>query len=225
MVYAAADADSVAMALQAKADCYRRAGMHREALQTLDRIALYLVDAAARGAVLRAKADCCRALGDVSGELSYLEEGGMAFQEPARYAVLLAHAGRFAEAREAALQAADPDSQAAVDALFGDLPREKKEKTAAFLSFLSPAGHLYLGDPGGGLANVALNGAAAGFMAWQLLSGCWVTGLLGGGLLLRETYMEQNIFRNADRVPAVNTAARSAFAERLEALLAGRTAG
>ena len=51
------------------------------------------------------------------------------------------------------------------------------------------------------------------------MDGCWITGLLGGGLLLKETYFDRNIVRNIDAVDAANSVLRAAFAEKLAALL------
>jgi len=204
-------------ALREKAACYEAEACFSEALSTLERIRLYQISAADRQEVLLAKARCSFAAGDPSPALGHLEESGQAGNYPAWYAVLLAYAGRYEDAEHQALYcSSDPE---AVRELFRKIPRDRKESTAAWLSFLPPLGQLYLGAPGrGALALLSCAGSAA-FTVWQCVDGCWVTGLLGGGLLLKETWFDRNIVRNIEAVEAVNAARRSAFAEKLAALL------
>ena len=56
-------------------------------------------------------------------------------------------------------------------------------------------------------------------MAWQCVDGCWITGLLGGGLLLKETYFDRNIVRTVEEVDAVNRRRRETFVGQLDKLL------
>ena len=201
-------------ALRAKALCYEQAGLTQEALSTLGRVRLYYLDAAGRSEVLKEKSRYCRELERWSEALGYLEESGCAFSEPAVYAVLLAREGRYAEAHAAALACPGADP-AALAALFARVPKEKKENWAAYLSFLPPLGQLYLGRPGEGALSVVENAAAVAFTVWQALDHCWITALLGGGLLLKETYMDRNIIRNVEAVEAVNAKRREVFVEEL----------
>ena len=201
-------------ALRAKALCYEQAGLTQEALSTLGRVRLYYLDAAGRSEVLKEKSRYCRELERWSEALGYLEESGAAFSEPAVYAVLLAREGRYAEAHAAALACPGADP-AALAALFARVPKEKKENWAAYLSFLPPLGQLYLGRPGEGALSVVENAAAVAFTVWQALDHCWITALLGGGLLLKETYMDRNIIRNVEAVEAVNAKRREVFVEEL----------
>ncbi len=208
-------------ALFRKAECLSRAALWEEARGTLERIRLYQLEDAELTEVLHLKALCCKETGAWEEALASLEEGGVQGADPAFHAVLLARNRRFAEAREAALICAgdDPVRREAVMRLFEKTPRGKKEKTAAFLSLVPPAGQLYLGRPGEGLLSMALNAGAAGFTAWQLAGGNWVTGLLGGGMLLMETYYKGNLNRNLSRVEKVDEDAVSAFVQSLETLL------
>ena len=217
IVFESDDPAAVNAALAEKAACYEEAGRYGEALSTLERIRLYQLSGTDRQTILLAKARCCYALGDWAPALGHLEESGQAEDHPALYAVLLAHNGRYGESEQQALQGCS--DAAAVRALFRKAPRERKESTAAWLSFLPPLGQLYLGEPGRGAGMFLLSAGSAAFTVWQCLDGCWVTGLLGGGLLLRETYFDRNLIRNIEAVEDVNAARRAVFAEKLEKAL------
>ena len=220
-VYGSDDPETVQAALLGKARCLYMASMPEDALKTLDRIRLYMLDEGTASEVLLLKSECCRATGDRAAELSYLEESGKASEYPERLAVLLAGARRYQEALELSLACVgdDADRQEAIRTLFKKAPGLKKEGTAAFLSFLPPLGQIYLGKPAEGLKSLALNAGAAGFTAWQLVGKNWVTGILGGGLLLSETFLKDNLDRNVSRVEAFNRESAEAFADSLESLL------
>ena len=209
-------------ALLQKAGCYAAASLPEEALKTLDRIQLYTLDKDAAGKVLLLKSELCQETGDFGAALGYLEESGKAAESPARYAVLLARAGRYEEARAQALACTGNDGSRikAVSDLFRKVPKQRKESTATLLSFIPPFGQIYLGKPLEGLASMALNAGAAGFTAWQLIGPNWITGILGGGLLLNETFLKANMARNVSRVEEVNLEAAGEFALSLESLLA-----
>ena len=124
---------------------------------------------------------------------------------------------RLAESTPSSATVAD---SVAVRELFRHTPRERKESAAAWLSLLPPLGQLYLGEPGRGALALLSTAGSAAFVLWQCLDGCWITGLLGGGLLLKETWFDRNLIRNVEAVESVNTARRAAFAGKLAALLA-----
>ena len=221
IVYTSPEPDEVHAALQAKAACYARAGLYEEAVSTLERIRMYLLDPSRTAGVLADKARYSLAAGDAAAALGYLEESGTTDADPALYAVLLARAGRWTEAQETALRCCTSDTQRkAVGELFAGTPRTRTEGMAAFLSFFPPAGQLYLGKPGEGFLSMGLHAGAAGFTVWQLLGRHWISGFLGGGLLLSETFLERNLARNVEGVEAANAAAAERFAARLEELLA-----
>lgn len=217
-------------ALEEKAALYEAAGQYADALATLERIRLYQLSGEERRSVLLAKARCCYSLEDWASALGYLEESGVAGDLPFWYAVLLAYNGRYAEAETAALRCCSADSASvaegtevadsvAVRELFRHTPRERKESTAAWLSLLPPLGQLYLGEPGWGALALLSTAGSAAFVLWQCLDGCWVTGLLGGGLLLKETWFDRNLIRNVEAVESANAARRAAFALELQKLL------
>ena len=217
-VWQADGPEEACAALQAKADCYAEAGLPEEALATLERIKLYLLDEPQRREVLRSKAAYALAAGQETTALSLLEESGTAGEDPAQYAVLLASSGRYDEARKAALQCPGVDADA-VEKLFRKTPKAKSETTAMWLSFVPGLGQCYLGKPGAGLVSLGLTTASAAFLVWQCMDGCWITGLLGGGLLLKEFYFDRGIGRTVDSVATVNRERREAFARQLQTLL------
>jgi TM2 domain-containing membrane protein YozV len=203
-----------------KARCYEEASMPEEALRTLERIRLYLLDPGEVPEILVFKSRCSKETGDWGAALGFLEESGLANEYPSVYAVLLAASWRFSEAEEQALKCAlDESEKEKVIKFFRKAPKLKKEGTAAALSFLPPAGQLYLGEPAQGLLSLLLNAGAVGFTVLELLEHNWVTGLLGGGLLLNETFFKGNISRNVSEVDAVNKRSVEEFALSLEYLL------
>ena len=101
-----------------------------------------------------------------------------------------------------------------MESLFKKVPRIKKEGTAAALSFIPPAGQIYLGRPWDGLLSMLLNVGAAGFTAFEIVGHDWVTGLLGGGLLLKG-----NISKNIASIEEANELSVKRFSESLEELL------
>lgn len=210
--------EEVHAALLDKAACYAEDGAPEEALATLERIKLYLLEDGERREVLRRKARYALAAGQEATALSLLEESGSAWEDPAAYAVLLAGAGRYDEAREAALRCPGTDA-AAIEKLFRKAPKDKNETAALWLSLVPGLGQCYLGRSGEGLLTLALTAGSAAFLVWQCMDGCWITGLLGGGLLLKECYFDRGIVRTVESVDAVNRSRREAFAHRLQNLL------
>ena len=207
-------------ALVSKASCYMDAGMYGEALQTLERVKMYFLDQDKAAEVLYLKAVCSCRTGDYGQALGFLEESGRAESDPALYSLLLARCRRFKDSENQALKLAVSDAgRERVRQLFAKTPKLKKEGTAATLSFFPPAGQIYTGRPAEGILSLVLNSGAAGFTVLELIDGGWVTGLLGGGLLLNETFMKGNIERNVARVAEANDAALGKFTDSLERLL------
>ena len=220
VVYSSDDPAVVKDALVSKAACLARSGSYGEALRTLDRIRMYLLSPEDASEILMLKSLYSKRLGDNGAALGFLEESGSAENHPALYSVLLAASRRFAESHEQALRAVSTQSEkAAVESLFKKVPRIKKEGTAAALSFIPPAGQIYLGRPWDGLLSMLLNVGAAGFTAFEIVGHDWVTGLLGGGLLLNETFLKGNISKNIASVEEANELSVKRFSESLEELL------
>lgn len=64
-----------------------------------------------------------------------------------------------------------------------------------------------------------LNAGAAAFTVVEILDHSWITGILGGGILLNETFFKANLSRNLSRLQEVNKKSIEAFSASLEALL------
>ena len=219
-VYSAEDQSAIDSALIEKAHCYEEASLPEEAVRTLDRIRLYLLEPTEVQKILLLKSRYSRKAGDLGAALGYLEESGLAEDHPMKYAVLLAASRRYSESKEYALLCAGSESERnAVMRLFKKAPKLKKEGTAAALSFLPPAGQIYLGRPMEGVAMLLLNVGAVGFTAMELAGHNWITGFLGGGLLLNETFFKWNMERNLSDVDAVNKRSAEEFAYSLDYLL------
>ncbi len=220
IVFSSDDPGTTNAALIAKSGCYERAAMSAEALKTLERVKLYFLDPEAASDVLALKARYSKEAGDMGAALGFLEESGKADESPELYAVLLAWSWRLPEAREQALRAAGSEAgREAVERLFRHAPKRKKENVAAALSFIPPAGQIYLGQPWKGILSMILNAGAAGFTAYELIGHDWISGFLGGGLLLNETFFKANMEKNISSVDEINRRSIEEFALSLEQLL------
>lgn len=214
------DPETVFRALMAKANCYADVSLYSEATRTLERVKMYLLDPDEAREVLIMKAIYAKLGGDFGAALGYLEESGDAGSYPELYSVLLAGAWRFDEALEQALNVVSSEEEAAaIRDLFRKTPRLRKENTAAAWSFVPPAGQIYLGKPAAGLLSMILNAGAAALTAYEIIQGDWVTGLLGGGLLLNETFFKGNMEKNIQSVSSVNKLSIEAFTASLDSLL------
>ena len=220
VVFLSDDPETANMALIKKADCYYQASMPDEALRTLERVKMYFLDPEAASDVLVLKSRYSEAAGDFGAALGFLEESGKAEESPEMYAVLLASAWRLAESREQALRLATSEGEKdAVMRLFKKAPRLRKENTAAVLSFIPPAGQIYLVRPWEGILSMILNAGAAGLTAYELVGHDWISGFLGGGLLLNETFFKANMERNISSVDEFNKRSIKEFCVSLENLL------
>ncbi len=69
-------------------------------------------------------------------------------------------------------------------------PVHKKSQWAAmFLTFLVPAGFLYAESPSDAVLYTGLNALAIGGIIFQISSGCYLSGILGGAMALNVTFM------------------------------------
>ena len=222
VVFSSEDPATVNSALIAKAECYSRASLPGDAFKTLERVRLYFLDPEEVSSVLMMKSRYSKESGDMGAALGFLEESGRAAECPGLYSVLLASSWRFTEAREQALRLVATDAgKDAVIGLFRKAPMQRKEGVASALSFIPPAGQIYLGRPWGGILSMILNAGAAGFTAYELISHDWVSGFLGGGLLLNETFFKANMEKNISSVEEFNRRSINEFTLSLEELLDG----
>lgn len=68
-------------------------------------------------------------------------------------------------------------------------PKLKSEWAAMFLTFLVPAGYVYVDEPWEGLLSTSLNALSVLWTVSQISSGCYVSGILGGAIALNGTYL------------------------------------
>ena len=220
VVFNSEDPSETHSALIEKAKCYSEAGLPSEALRTLERVRMYLLEPVEASKVLVRKSLYAKEAGDPLAALGYLEESGLSGDYPALYSVLLAQSRRFDEAKVQAMEIADSEAdKEAVENLFKKAPSIRKEGTAAVLSFIPPAGQIYVGKPWRGVLAMFLNAGAAGLTIYELISHDWLTGFLGGGLLLNETFFKGNMERNIQETSSFNQHSVEEFASRLESLL------
>lgn len=192
-VYLAEDPDAANDALIAKAFCYRQAGMFSDASSTLGRVRMYLLSPDRQDAVLLEQALCHCLAGDPEAAVSVLEPRA-------------AHDTELSQAL------------AALRVEFDSAHKYKKEGTAVALAFLPPLGMWYTKHYGEGMKSFVSNAAAAGWTVWQCLGGCWISGLLGGGLALNHTFMG-GIDSSAQYVGEYNDTVRREWNEALKNML------
>ena len=77
IVFEAANPLEANAALLGKAECYKQAGLYREALATLERVRLYALPAGRRADITVQKSLCAFLAGDYDASMSYLQEIGV----------------------------------------------------------------------------------------------------------------------------------------------------
>ena len=224
----AEDPREAAEALAEKAYCYRQCGRYEDAVATLGRIGLYLLTPERVGEVLYEKELCSYLAGDCEGAASYMEEAGVS-DTPRRLlldALVLGGCARWDESRDKAVKLVDlryegEEREAALQeirTLYSKVPELKKESQAALRSFLPPLGLSYTGHLPEGLARMGLDALAAGWIVWQCIGGNWITGILGGGVVLNSAFMG-GLERSVSFVEEYNRDALAGFNAVLRDLL------
>ena len=223
-VWEGASLEDVNNALRGKAECYKQLGRYAEASSTLGRVRMFALLPEERREVLYQQ-ELCHFLG---GEFTQAAACVGDLEPDSKdilllHALVLAYAGRFDEseiyaARFISWDGESPRLQELLD-LYAGHPAPRDPATSLVLSFLPPAGHIYNGRPGEGMLSAGLNAAAFAFTIANLLSGYWVTCIVGGGIALNYTFMG-NLERNAVLVEAYNKDAALEFGDRVRAFLA-----
>ena len=210
-------------ALIRKAECYAHLGRYADASSTLSRVRLFALEPQERTQVLYGQELYWFMAGDFGQASTLVEEVGDESREALLlHALVLAYAGRYDESEIYAARFVSWDGPCP---RLGELlkfyevhPRPRSASTAMALSFVPPLGHFYNGEYGEGLLSLGLNGAAAAFVVANLLGGYWVTGIVGGGILLDYTFIG-NQERNDALVQRHNAGDPLAFGEGLRRLL------
>ena len=71
-------------------------------------------------------------------------------------------------------------------------PSRKSPVVAAFLAMNPPAGHFYVGSKKWPLVTLA-SYASVVFTVWQMIEGNWITAVLGGIVLVDESFVRRNV--------------------------------
>lgn len=210
-------------ALIAKAGCYKRQGQYKEASATLARVRLFALTPEERTAVQYQQELCWFLAGDFKQAASLVEEVGDGSSDALLlHALALAYNGQYDESEIYAARYISWDGPSErlpeLLALYAAHPRVPDAKTSLVLSFFPPLGHFYNGEIGEGVLSGGLNLAALAFTVANLVSGYWVTGLVGGGIALNYTYMG-NHQRNAALVEKRRVNDPIIFGDRVRAFL------
>ena len=205
-------------ALLSRAACLLELQRYADAADALDRLRLFALSDEDRLRSNHLRAMTLFRTGNFSGAVSCLDEGFPEGEEASRDAVLiLAGAGRFAQARELAVSIL-PEREEQLNAIFSKAPRLKKEGTTLALSFLPPLGHLYLKEKDWLPVTLVSYGSMA-LTAFQIVEGNYLNAFLGGGMLLNASYMEHNIATFKERTDAANENLMREFLTALESSL------
>lgn len=210
-------------ALNAKAGCYKQLGRYGDAAATLDRIRLYALSDAERRDILYQKELCHFLSGNFPTAASLVADLPATGRDTLLlHALVLCYAGRYAESEEMAAKLlgwyGHADRLGDLRRLYASHPQHKSDGATMALSFLPPAGHMYTGHGREGLLSMALNAGAVAITAASLLSSYWITGIVGGGILLNYTFMG-NQERTAALTAQYNHNAPILFGDRLRAFL------
>lgn len=171
--YLAEDASQVGAALSAKAACCIMDGRFQDALDALERVPMFSLSSAERREVVGAKVLCSVLAGNLDGARAYETE--LSFMDPAP-----------------GCESLDSLCLKALSLYQDVLPEPKTEMSAILRGLIPPMGHIYVGHGKRGVRYAVYNLATAAFMVLEALAGNYVTGFLGGGIILYKTfYMEE----------------------------------
>ncbi|MDO5442408.1 MAG: hypothetical protein Q4G10_01930 [Bacteroidia bacterium] len=231
IVYASDDPFEVNDALVEKAFCYKQSRRFADAASTLGRVRMYMLSPEKQREVIYEKELCSYLAGDFEAAAAYIEEADASGAEagPERMlldALVYGECGRWDDAQDRAeafvrclYEGEELESALAqIEKQFSETPDLKSTSKVLALAFLPPLGHWYTGHYGEGALSMLLNAAAAGWCVWQCLEGCWISGLLGGGIALNYTFMG-NQERSAWLVEKYNHDAVRQFNDSLKEML------
>lgn len=145
-------------------------------------------DPAQANDALLAKAECCREAGEYREAIEALGR--------VRMYLLSAEERTDILKKKAELEYLSGGYDAAISYLGEagikvDVPevKHKSDWAGMFLTFIVPAGYAYAGAPFGEAAvGTALNAASVVWTVTQIMSGCYVSGILGGAIALSSTF-------------------------------------
>lgn len=207
--YAAEDAAQAGGALLAKAACCIADARYEDALDALERVPMFAVSEFERHEIVQTKILCSILCGDSVKAEAYKAEKDLLMP--------------LSEEQESALTGIESLSRKAEELLEKARPKEKTEMTAILRGIVAPFGHTYTGHGKRGLRYALYNTATAAFMVAEVLAGNYITGLLGGSMILYKTfYLEElNVAGwvepyNAEQLNSAKVSVSEAMAEDLK---------
>lgn len=203
-VYFAEDVGSANAALFARAACCFCDSRYEDALQALERVNIFALDESEALELLKEKLLCAYMLCSLEKAKGLEEE-----------ILMLPHVLPVS------------DSLPGIDALLARarkyaiaaIPQKKTETAAVGRGFLPPLGHIYTGHTARGFAFAGLNLASLTYMAVEIASGDWFSGLVGGGMALYNTFFKEQL-RVASWVAPFNEAALNTAKVSVDAYMA-----
>lgn len=137
-------------------------------------------------AILR-KAECLETAGDYEGALETLNRLRMFALRDKRDSVIMKKAeyAYFAEDYDASMAYLQEAGRSVGVAK----PKLKNPYLGMGLTFLVPAGFIYVDDWAGAATYTALNALSVGWIVLEISSQCWVSAILGGALALNVSFL------------------------------------
>jgi len=176
-------------ALLSRALCLTQLGRWADASDALDRLRLYAIEPSQMLEVNYLKALCKYRLGDYSSAATIMAEGFPDTPEAQKLGVLISAATSW---------------------------KGKNELVAMLLGIYPPYGHLYT-HARGGVPIALASSCSAALWVVSAISGDWVTAILGGGLLLSETWWRGSVQAMPQKAREYNARELANYLEKLEA--------
>lgn len=191
IVFEGAGPEETNDALLARALCLTELGRWADASDALDRLRLYALESVRVPEINYLKALCKYRQGDYASAATVMAEGLPDTPDAQKLGYLITAASSW---------------------------KGKNELLAAILGVYPPYGHLYTHAKGGVPITIASSCSAALWVV-AAISGDWITAIVGGGLLLSETWWRGSVQAMPQKAREYNTRELANYLERLEASL------
>ncbi len=212
-----------------KARILLSAGEPQQASATLARVRAWLLDQTQLRTYRLLQEEAYYGSGEWESALSCIDTNDSARRHLALDALVMAANRRYDQSKALARShivqnfpsEMQDDALQRIDSLYRHKPRYTSQKAAMALSFLPPIGQAIAGHTREGFGALVTEAASAAFAVWQIIEGCYITGILGGGIMLEMAYMDN--FNNTLRyTEEANNRNRAEFLGRLETILKAR---
>lgn len=223
------DPSAASALLLEKARVLLSAGEPQQASATLARVRAWLLDQTQLRTYRLLQEEAYYGSGEWESALSCIDTNDSARRHLALDALVMAANRRYDQSKALARShivqnfpsEMQDDALRRIDSLFRHKPRYTSQKAAMALSFLPPVGQAIAGHTREGFGALVTEAASAAFAVWQIIEGCYITGILGGGIMLEMAYMDN--FNNTLRyTEEANNRNRAEFLGRLETILKAR---